>query len=156
MSDSELVFFYTDNSPELEAEIVGELLGGYAGKVEDGARVRVWFAPDPKFGEVFGDFFRNSYSYPDDVEATPEAIDAYSVVLGVRCTERRAQKECGRQVFDSVNMARPDVPLILTNGLDLLVAAYLPGRGIRDFSEGVTVYSDYERVWRPWVVSRKD
>ncbi|TDD14614.1 hypothetical protein E1218_32785 [Kribbella turkmenica] len=56
-----------------------------------------------------------------------------------------------RLVFDRLVEARPEVAMLLCHDLDLLIAAYLPGRGVQEFTAGTTIDEPDADRWRGWV-----
>ncbi|MET7283790.1 hypothetical protein ABZS29_36510 [Kribbella sp. NPDC005582] len=94
-----------------------------------------------------------------DAEPEPEpedfsAIDGYPADLQVRLVGPRddetQQREC-RAVFERLVAARPDVPMLLVNNLDTLIAAHLPEAGTHYFDKSITPDDPDIETWRPWV-----
>lgn len=95
-----------------------------------------------------------------DPEAAPDEVQAFDnypveidIWLGSRGPE---QAQEARAVFDRLVAERPDVPMLLCHDLDLLVAAYLPGRGVHEFPPGTTVDAPDAEQWRPWVAAGQE
>jgi hypothetical protein len=90
---------------------------------------------------------------PDEVQA----MDGYPVTVDVQSrVQKDAQAAEARLAFEALVGALPDVPALLAHNLELLVAAYLPGRGIHTFEPGTTLDDPDLDVWRPWVVTDVD
>lgn len=87
---------------------------------------------------------------PDEVQA----MDGYAVVVDVQYRTRKdEQAEEARLAFEELVRALPDVPALLTHNVELLVAAYLPGRGTHTFEPRTTVDDPDLTTWEPWIVN---
>ncbi|WP_325054179.1 hypothetical protein [Kribbella sp.] len=85
---------------------------------------------------------------PEDIQA----LDGYTMEIDIWLgRDTVVQQREARLVFDRLVEARPGVPMLLCHDLDLLVAAYLPGRGVHEFPEGTTMDAPDADCWRPWV-----
>ena len=83
-----------------------------------------------------------------------QAMAGYAVVVDVQYRTRKdEQAEEARLAFEELVRALPDVPTLLTHNVELLVAAYLPGRGTHTFEPGTTVDDPDLSIWEPWVVN---
>lgn len=89
---------------------------------------------------------------PDDVSA----IDHYTATVEVRLVGRRDEEQQAaeaRAVFDELAARQPDVAMVLSHNMALMVAAYLPGAGVHYFPAGTTLDAPDLDAWRPWVVA---
>lgn len=90
---------------------------------------------------------------PDEVQA----MDGYPLAVDVQSrVQKDAQAAEARLAFEALVDALPDVPALLAHNVELLVAAYLPGRGVHTFEPGTTLDDPDLNVWRPWVVTDVD
>ncbi|MFI7068473.1 hypothetical protein ACIBL3_46320 [Kribbella sp. NPDC050124] len=98
----------------------------------------------------------NTYGEVDPEPEDVSAIDRYTGVVEVRLVGKRDEELQAREahaVFDELAGGRPDVALVLSHALSLIVAAYLPGAGVHSFPPGTTLDVPDDVLWRPWVVS---
>jgi hypothetical protein len=94
----------------------------------------------------------NHHVVPDAEPEDVQAIDAYSLEVDIWLGRDEAvQRHEARLVFDRLVESRPDVPMLLCHDLDLLVAAYLPGKGVQEFPAGTTIDEPDAGLWRGWV-----
>ena len=88
---------------------------------------------------------------PDDVSA----IDRYPGVADIRIAGTKTEEVQAREaraVFDQLVTGIPDVPMVLSHDMSLIVAAYLPGAGAHHFAPDTTLDAPDFDTWRPWVV----
>ncbi|ADB32307.1 hypothetical protein Kfla_3245 [Kribbella flavida DSM 17836] len=85
---------------------------------------------------------------PDEIQA----IDTYPVEIDIWLgKDEGTQGQEARLVFEHLIKARPDVPILLCHELSDLIAAYVPGRGVHEFPDPVTIYAGHADAWRDWV-----
>lgn len=97
----------------------------------------------------------NTYGEVDPEPEDVSAIDRYTGVVEVRLVgakDEESQMREARAVFDQLAEVRPNVALVLSHALSLMIAAYLPGAGVHYFPPGTTLDVPDDEVWRPWVV----
>jgi hypothetical protein len=98
----------------------------------------------------------NTYGEVDPEPEDVSAIDHYTGVVEVRLVGKKDEESQAREaraVFDELAAGRPDVALVLSHALSLIIAAYLPGAGVHYFPPGTTLDAPDDDVWRHWVVS---
>ena len=98
----------------------------------------------------------NTYGEADPEPEDVSAIDRYTGVVEVRLVGKKDEESQAREaraVFDELAAGRPDVALVLSHALSLIIAAYLPGSGVHDFPPGTTLDVPDADAWRPWVVA---
>jgi hypothetical protein len=98
----------------------------------------------------------NTYGEDDPEPEDVSAIDRYTGGVEVRLVGRKdeeSQIREARAIFDELAAGRPDVALVLSHALSLMIAAYLPGVGVHYFPPGTTLDVPDDVVWRPWVVA---
>jgi hypothetical protein len=99
--------------------------------------------------------YRNNFIDPDAAPDELQAFDAYPVQVDLwlpRPPAEGAQEVEARAWFDRLVAARPELPMLLVNELQLLHAAYLPGKPVHDFPAGTFVdFADID-AWLPWVI----
>jgi hypothetical protein len=90
---------------------------------------------------------------PDEVQA----IDDYPIEIAVWLgKDEGAQLAEARLVFDRLVGAWSAVPMLLCHDIDVLVAAYLPGRGVHEFPDGgVSIDVGADPAWRGWIRSAR-
>jgi hypothetical protein len=99
--------------------------------------------------------YRNNFIDPDDAPDEVGAFDAYPVQVDLwlpRPAAEGAQDAEARAWFDKLIAARPDLPMLLVHDLQLLYAAYLPGKPVHDFPAGTSAYFPDIKAWLPWVI----
>jgi hypothetical protein len=151
MADSDEIFLSSDGSLEEVAGRVAEVLGlefngdlrGDTGELQYKGQARTF---DGTIGFYVGP---NTFEpEPDEVQA----MDHYPFVVDVQARNRKsAQAEEARLAFELLVGALGDVPALLSHNVELLVAAYLPGRGTHTFEPGTTLDDPDLDTWRPWV-----
>lgn len=154
MQDREYLFLQTSRSSGAEAEWLEKEFGlePIPNGVDDPARVGLRGKARTRDGAVGYEVQPNTYPVSDPEPDEVQAIDAYPVQIAVWLGhDEGSQLAEGRQVFDEVVKARPDVPVLLCHTVDALVAAYLPGRGVHDFPPGTTIDAVDQELWRDWV-----
>jgi hypothetical protein len=153
MADQENIFLQSSATAAEEAKLLQELLGlepipdtTGAGPDEHGLR-----GPARTVDGVLGFVIQpNDLAGPD----TAQAFDTYPIEIDIWLgRDEVVQMREARLVFDRLVEARPDVPMLLCHDLDLVVAAYRPGRGVHDFPAGTTVDGPDAAQWRDWVES---
>lgn len=98
----------------------------------------------------------NTYGEVDPEPEDVSAIDRYTGVVEVRLVgakDEESQAREARAVFDELAEGRPDVALVLSHAMSLIIAAYLPGVGVHSFPPGTTLDVPDDDVWGPWVVT---
>ncbi|WP_148256705.1 hypothetical protein [Kribbella flavida] len=95
----------------------------------------------------------NGYADVDPGPEDVQAMDGYPVEVDIRFGGRDDDvlKAEGKAAFERVVAVRPDLAVLLCHNLSLLVAAYLPGVGIKYFGPGTTPDAQDEGTWGPWV-----
>jgi len=153
MADSDQIFLALTGDLELSARRVAEVLGlqPNGGRRPDtgewqfkvGART---------FDGVIGVYVGQNHYLPEPGE--PQAMDGYAVVVDVQARQRKdAQAEEARLAFETLVAGLPEVPALLSDNVEFLVAAYLPGKGVHVFPSGTTVDVDDAGIWQSWVVN---
>jgi hypothetical protein len=105
-------------------------------------------------GEWVGFVVRaNGYIEVDPAPEDVQAMDPYPIEVDIRYggDEDGLWREA-RVAFEKVVAARPDLPVLLVHNLAWLVAAYLPGAGVKYFDAGTTPDGPDLATWEPWVV----
>jgi hypothetical protein len=109
---------------------------------------------------VDGDLFvlvgPNVYGEADPEPEDVSAIDHYQGVVDIRYAGKKdeeLQAREARALFDELAGTHPDVAMILSHDMALMIAAYLPGAGVHSFPPGTTLDVPDDDVWRPWVVA---
>jgi hypothetical protein len=152
VSDNGSLFIATDES----IGVVGDWLSGALGLEvlggEPGHEVRLR-------GRAVGDgawvgfvVRVNGHVEADQLPGNVQAMDSYPVEVDVRYGGEEALWREVRVSFEKVVAARPELPVLLIHNLALLIAAYLPGAGIKYFDAGTTPDGPDLAVWEPWVV----
>ncbi|GAB2645469.1 hypothetical protein [Kribbella swartbergensis] len=156
MSEQENIFLRSSATAEEAATVLRELLDlepipdtSGAGPDEHGLR-----GPARTVEGVLGFVIQpNDLAAPDRGTDDVQAIDGYPIEIDIWLgRDEVVQLKEARLVFDRLVEARPDVPMLLCHDLDLVVAAYLPGRGVHEFPAGTTVDAPDAEKWREWVV----
>lgn len=98
--------------------------------------------------------YRNGFADPDAQPQDAQAFDAYplQIDLWLPGSAESAQQAEGRAVFDAVVKVMRSVPALLTHDLNVLIAAYLPGMGTKDFNPPVMVDMEDHASWGPWTL----
>jgi hypothetical protein len=157
VSDRENVFVATAESPAEFSTFLVERLGWEfmagmdpASSDDLGLRGPAQTVPGLAGLRVRSNFFVEPDPEPDEIQA----FDAYPLFIDLWLPGAReaAQQAEGRAFFDRLVAARPELPMLLTHGLDLLSAAYLPGQPVHDFPARTLVDDPDIELWRPWVV----
>ncbi|MFK4089378.1 hypothetical protein ACI2LF_35020 [Kribbella sp. NPDC020789] len=126
----------------LELEFVGDL-GGTPGESQ-------YKAPARTFAGIVG-VYVGIDRFPPEPGGTL-AIDGYPVVVDVQSRQRKdAQAAEARLIFEALVAGLPEIPILLTNNVEFLVAAYLPGVGVHEFPADTTLDEDDAERWGPWV-----
>jgi len=87
---------------------------------------------------------------PDEVSAIDNCTGMVKVRLaGRRDAQEQTQEACA--IFNELAASAPDIGLVLTNALSTIVAAYLPGAGVRSFPPRTSLDVEDIDVWQPWV-----
>jgi hypothetical protein len=156
MADSDEIFLALDEPLDTTAERIARVLDlefngdlrAETGELQYKGRART---SDGIMGVYIGP---NTYEpEPDEVQA----MDGYGVVVDVQFrTQKDTQAEEARLLFERLVGALPDVPALLSHNLEMLVAAYLPGRGTHTFEPRTTLDDPDLEIWRPWVVTDVD
>lgn len=150
MPESYLIYLHTTRQPDDEAVSITGIIGGEVG--EDGnGETSVNRRDRSGASWVGGEVTRNTFNELRDEYWEPQATDAYSVYFRIRGDRSVLEDETAR-IFDELVKGRPDTPMLLTHNLDLMDASYLPGRGVKHFPGGVSIYAEAEPVWRKWPV----
>jgi hypothetical protein len=150
----EELFIRVGGSIDSEARALAEDLGMTLAEDSDG-RIYLSRAATDGDGKVGGEVYRNRFT-DTEIDDEPQAFDGYETVFAIWTTVRSLAKQGSeaRQIFRELALKHPDTAMVLTHDLDLITAAYLPGRGTHEFPDGTTVDVDDEPVWRPWVAGR--
>lgn len=148
LSTNEYLFFRTSLSLKDASEAIGVAL-----EMEHGHNGLHYFVgSDTGFGGiphyVGGELEHNIYSSPDDPDDR-EVFDGYPLVWEVwrSKTDEQTQMRVARMIFDEI-VDTLRWPVVLVHNLDLLVATWEPGRGIRDFPPDTSVDAEHEHIWR--------
>lgn len=152
MADSDEIFLALDGSLEAAAERVARVLDlefngdlrAETGELQYKGRART-------FDGVIGVYIGPNQFQPEPDEV--QAMDRYPVVVDVQSRQRKdAQPEETRLTFELLVKALGDVPALLSHNVEMLVRAYLRGRGIHAFAPDTTLDDPDLETWRPWVV----
>jgi hypothetical protein len=107
-------------------------------------------------GNLFVRVEPNAYGEADPEPEDVSAIDHYQGVVDIRYAGRKdeeLQAREARALFDELVERGPDMAMVLSHNLSLIVAAYLPGAGVHYFPADTTLDVPDDDLWRPWVVS---
>ncbi|MFI6676952.1 hypothetical protein [Kribbella sp. NPDC050470] len=160
MATRENIFLQSGSTAAEEATLLAGLLGlepipdtSGAGPDEYGLR-----GPARTVDGVLGFVIQPNYHVePDPEPEDVQAIDAYPIEIDIWLgRDEVAQAQEARLVFDRLVQARPQVPMLLCHELGRLVAAYLPGRGVREFPAGTTMDAADAGQWHGWVLDLAD
>lgn len=155
MGVRENIFLQSSSAVRDETKVLQDLLGlepipdqSAAGPDQFGLR-----GPARTVDGVLGYVVQPNHHVVPDAEAEDvQAIDAYSLEVDIWLGRDEAvQRHEARLVFDRLVESRPAVPMLLCHDLDLLVAAYLPGKGVQEFPAGTTIDEPDAGQWRGWV-----
>jgi len=148
MSTYEYIFLKTDASPDAAGEELARALGMELLRDREG--VVVWA---PGFGglpgRVQGGLSPNFYGTAGDDPEDRSAIDGYQVVWKIwrSNSDEEMQLEIAWAIFQELTRT-VRWPAALVHGLDLLVATWVPDRGLRRFPPLTTVDVQDEPIWR--------
>lgn len=153
MADSDEIFLSWEGSVEAAAAKVAEVLGlEFNGDLRVETGELQYKGPARTFDGTIGFYVGPNTFQPDPDEV--QAMDHYPLVVDVQARNRKpAQAEEARLAFELLVSALGDVPALLSHNVELLVAAYLPGRGTHAFDAGTTLDDPDLDTWRPWVVT---
>jgi hypothetical protein len=153
MADSDEIFLAPGVDQEEAAGQVAAVLGlEFKRDFRDETGELSFVGRARSFDGLIGVFVGPNTYQPEPGEV--QAMDGYAVVVDVQSrAEKDAQAVEARLAFEELVGALPDVPALLAHNLELLVAAYLPGRGVHTFEPGTTVDDPDLDIWRPWVVA---
>ncbi|MEU4192506.1 hypothetical protein AB0E69_11430 [Kribbella sp. NPDC026611] len=152
MADSDEIFMATDEPLEAAANRVAGVLGleflgdlrADTGELQYKGRART-------FDGVIGVYIGPNKFGPEPGEV--QAMDRYPLIVDVQSrTHKTAQRDEARLAFGLLVEALGNVPALLSHNLELLVAAYLPGRGTHTFDADTTLDDPDVDTWRAWVV----
>ncbi|MEV6283415.1 hypothetical protein [Kribbella sp. NPDC051770] len=154
MSDNGSLFIGSDETVGEVAGWLGAALGTEVlswSPVEVGLRARAVSVDDGWVGFLVR---ANGYIEADPAPEDVQALDGYPVEVDVQYLgkDEEVLRAEAKAAFERVVAARPDLPVLLCHNLALLVAAYLPGAGIKYFEAGTTPDGPDLAVWEPWVV----
>lgn len=156
MADSDEIFLAMDGPLEVAAGRVAGVLGlEFNGDLRAETGELQYKVGARTFDGVIGVYIgRNGFEpEPDEIQA----MDGYAVVVDVQSRQRKdAQVDETRLAFEQLVAALGDVPALLSHNVEMLVAAYLPGRGMHTFAPGTTLDDPDVESWRPWVVRPAD
>lgn len=94
----------------------------------------------------------NYHAVPDPEPEDRQAIDGFPVQIDIWLGRSgETQPAEARAVFDRLVRERPEIPMLLCHDLDVLIAAYRPGRGVQEFAAGTTIDAPDIDLWRDWV-----
>jgi hypothetical protein len=139
------IFLSTGRTPQEVARQLAAALG--AEMVERDGSVYVSLRRDD--AEVGGEVMTNMYGAPADPEPDEiSALDGYDTTYEVRRVpyDEAANRAAARQLFDEI-VERLSWPVLLVDGLDVLVAAWHPDLGHTDFPAGTTPDSADQELW---------
>ncbi|ADB33622.1 hypothetical protein Kfla_4604 [Kribbella flavida DSM 17836] len=93
---------------------------------------------------------RNSFE-PEPGEV--QAMDRYGVRVDVQSrTHKGKQAEEARLMFEALVAGMPEVPVLLSHNLEVLVAASRPGVGTHYFEANTWLDGPDVEPWKPWVL----
>jgi hypothetical protein len=152
MSVVDCVFVAVAWSPREVADWLGEVAGCEGGFV-DGEAVRMHVRAatvDEWLGVVAQP---NGYVEVDPEPDEVSGLDAYGIEIQVRGGRAYEVLHAEtRLIFDKLVADRPDLPMLMVQNLDTLVAAHLPGVGTHTFDPLISPDAPDIDVWRPWVL----
>ena len=151
MADVDHIFVKTDTRPADVAPLLGELLGMDVTHANSGKVYLSRPAPGGGPGEVGGEVYENRFAYPFDEPEEESVIDGYPVVFDVIHTlkDPEVQLSEAKRIFEE--LTRKAVwPVVLLQGLDLLVAAWTPELGVTWFPDRVTPDASDRSRWLPY------
>ncbi|MFG1909946.1 hypothetical protein [Kribbella sp. NPDC048928] len=94
----------------------------------------------------------NHHTVPDPGPEDRQAIDGYPVQIDIWLGRSGVTQPAeARAVFDRLVRERPETPMLLCHDLDVLIAAYRPGRAVQEFAAGTTIDAPDIDQWRDWV-----
>ena len=151
MSTYEYIFIATDLEPEDVANLASGPLELRVVRDADGNVVMGRPASEGRPGRVGGEVGRNVYAYPFDDPEEESVIDGYKIVWTIRYTERTydIQLAEARKLFTEMTDKAP-WPILLVHGLDVVVAAWHPQLGLREFPPGTSVGREHRSRWEPY------
>lgn len=162
MSVREQVFLRTDRPHAEVARLAAELVGGRYEPRSDHSLLLVStgrLIPGAP-GEFGGPVLPHESERPFRPDDEFEAVDGYTVEVRLwqahgprvdRETGLDFEAEAASAVFDALAKGIPD-PMIHVRHGDKLARASMPGKGVRDFPEGTTIYDWDEAKWDGYVV----
>jgi len=158
MSERESIFIATAEKPSQFSRLLVDRFGleymkGMDPQVSEdlGLRRRALTAG----GFVGLRLYPNTFVDPDAAPDEVQAFDAYPLQIDLWIPRPRpveAQEVEARAWYGRLMAARPDLPMLLVHDLNLLSAAYLPGRSEHDFPQGTSVDVPDIDAWLPWVI----
>jgi hypothetical protein len=107
-------------------------------------------------GDLFVLLEPNVYGEVDPEPEDVSAIDNYQGAVDIRYAGKKneeLQSREARTLFDELVETHPDVAMVLSHDMALLIAAYLPSAGVHTFLDGTTLDAPDIDTWRPWVVA---
>ena len=150
MSNYEHIFLHAGVPLEDLARELGEAVRGGSGR---STQSHLYVArPGRNGGEVGGTVAANILGSPPGTEPDERSVlDGYEVVFKIGSTIRDEQVQIdeARRLFDDIT-ARLSYQVLLTQGLDLLVAAWSPTLGLTEFPPGTSVDAEDKDLWAPY------
>jgi hypothetical protein len=152
MANYEHIFLHTAvRRDELANQIAGAVQGTWGWN----ARGDVYVArPGRRGGEVGGHIARNIFGSSDPELDESSVLDGYEVVFTIRSTihGEQIQRDEARWLFDGIS-TRLSYQMLLTSGMDLLVAAWSPSLGLTEFPARTSVATGHRDLWAPYAIT---
>jgi hypothetical protein len=158
MSERENIFLATAEKPSQFSRVLVDRFGleympGMDPRASEdlGLRGRALTADGLIALNPYPNTFVDPNAEPDEVQA----FDAYPLQIDLWLPRPRpiaAQEAEARAWFDRLTAARPDLPMLLVHDVNLLRAAYLPGKPVHEFPPDTSVDVPDIQAWLPWVV----
>lgn len=148
MSTFENIFLHTGGLPvEQAAERLTDALGARITRKDDKVYLARPMVGEPN-GRVGGEVYANFYQTDTGDPAEASLIDDYDVVFAVWCNQRAEELQLmeAQKVFNEI-IVKLRWPAVLVHNQDILVSAWSPALGRRDFPTGTTPDTDHKHLW---------
>ncbi|MFI7432516.1 hypothetical protein [Micromonospora haikouensis] len=151
MSSFEHVFIRTQlGAADLAAEL-SALLGLELTRDGEGGVYLSRPASAGRPGVVGGELYGNRYAYPLNDPEEESLIDGYDLVWDIGYSRRDGdvQLDEARRLFEEMT-TKGWWPVVLLQGLDLLLACWDIRRGYQEFPPGTSPDVDHRALWVPY------
>lgn len=155
MASREHIFLSADGEPEEVASWLASLLG-MSVTHDDNGNVLLFRPAYAHPGEISiwvrKNVIANPAPEPDEVSLT----DDFTTMLDVHYTGRDSeiQEDEAKRLFGDLS-AKASVPMALLGGLEILLGAYTPERGLTWFPPGTTPEFEDRTLWMPYRVTAR-